>query len=184
VQWLPFFLNDNTPEGGEDMMEHLSKKYGPAAVARFSGPNNPLAVAGAKVGVHFNNARRVIPTKRCHQLMELCNAVAPDKANALMELMFKQYFEQAVDVSKPDVLVALAAEVGLDTVQARAAVDDASPLREQVARHVDTTRRQLRVSGVPFVVIERLSGGGAPITFSGAQPPEVVAECLEEAAET
>ena len=165
-------------------MEHLSRKYGPAAVARFSGPSNPLTVAGDKVGITFNNTRRVIPTKRCHQLMEYCSMAQPDKANALMELMFKKYFEQAVDVSKPDVLVALAAEVGLDTVAARAAVDDASPLREQVVRNVDATRQQLRVTGVPFVVIERRSGNGSPIKFSGAQPPDVVAECLEEAAET
>ena len=100
MKWLPFLLNDNTPEEGEDMMEHLTRKYGPGVVARFSAPNNPLDVAGARVGITFNRNRRLIPTMRCHQLMEWVNKSHPEKANELMEKMFKSYFEDAVDVSK------------------------------------------------------------------------------------
>ena len=35
INWEPFFLNHNTPDEGEDLMEHLKNKYGQAAVARF-----------------------------------------------------------------------------------------------------------------------------------------------------
>ena len=34
VTYEPFFLNRNTPEEGEDLMEHLRKKYGAAAIER------------------------------------------------------------------------------------------------------------------------------------------------------
>ena len=100
IKWEPFLLNANTPEEGEDMMEHLTRKYGPGVVARFAAPNNPLDVAGARVGITFNRNRRVIPTIRCHQLMEWVNKTHPEKANELMEKLFKAYFEDAIDVSK------------------------------------------------------------------------------------
>lgn len=38
----------------------------------------------------------------------------------------------------------------------------------------------LAVSGVPFFIIENQRGGRNSV-FSGAQPPEVIAEQLEEA---
>ena len=50
VDWQPFFLNTDTPEEGEDLKEHITKKYGAEMARRFSGPDNPLAVAGQKQG--------------------------------------------------------------------------------------------------------------------------------------
>jgi predicted DsbA family dithiol-disulfide isomerase len=179
-EWLPFLLNENTPEEGEDMMEHLTAKYGKQMVEKFSAPNNPLDVAGAKVGVKFNKARRVIPTMRAHQLMEYANKSHPDKSNALMDLLFSKYFEQAVDVSKVDQLLAIATEVGLDPTEAREAIESPA-LKDEVMKQIHYARRQLRVSGVPYVIIQR--EGGKPISFSGAQPPDIIAEQLLEAME-
>ena len=179
-EWQPFLLNENTPDEGEDMMEHLTKKYGKEMVQRFSAPDNPLDKAGAKVGIHFNKARRVLPTMRCHQLMEYANKSHPDKSNALMDLLFTKYFEQAVDVSKVDQLLAIATEVGLDPVEAREAVESPA-MKDEVMKRVNYARRQLRVSGVPYVIIQR--EGGKPISFSGAQPPDIIAEQLLEAME-
>lgn len=182
VTWLPYLLNENTPDEGEDFLEHLTKKYGAEMVAKFSAPNNPLDVAGAKVGVTFNKTRRVIPTMRCHQLMEYANKSHPDKSNALMDLLFKRYFEEAVDVSKVDQLLAIATEVGVDAAGAREAIESPA-VKGEVMKQVNYARQQLRISGVPYVIIER-QGGGKPITFSGAQPPDVIAEQLLEAKTT
>ena len=47
IIWEPFYLNGSSmPEEGEDIMEHISKKYGPAMAAKFSKPDNPLSLAG------------------------------------------------------------------------------------------------------------------------------------------
>ena len=35
---MPFFLNRNTPEEGEDLYEHIAKKYGPEMAQRFNKP--------------------------------------------------------------------------------------------------------------------------------------------------
>jgi predicted DsbA family dithiol-disulfide isomerase len=94
LEWMPYFLNANTPEEGEDLMEYLRAKYGEEATARFSGPNNPLDNAGAKLNppVVFNKVRKVIPTVRPHRVVEWVtethNVV---KADTFMEILFRRY---------------------------------------------------------------------------------------------
>ena len=114
VDWQPFFLNHNTPAEGEDLMEHLVKKYGQAAVARFSSPDNPLDKAASKVGISFNKQRRVIRTADSHRLVEWCKATAPQRQDGLIEALFKAYFEDGKDLSQRAELVACADASGLD----------------------------------------------------------------------
>ena len=45
-----------------------------------------------------------------------------------------------------------------------------------------TANKSQGISGVPFFIIEQ-NNGGKPLAFSGAQPIDVIAECLEEASE-
>jgi predicted DsbA family dithiol-disulfide isomerase len=156
----------------------ISKKK--QAVARFSGPTNPLDVAGAKVGIRFNRSRRVIPTMRAHRLMEFCNSTHPEKSSALMNILFRRYFEEAQDVSKVDVLLQAAIECGLSQEESRSVLES-DAFKTEVEQHLMVAKR-MRVSGVPYVIIE--SGDERrPIAFSGAQPPEAIAEMLLEATE-
>lgn len=176
VQWEPFFLNSSTPEEGEDLFEHITKKYGPDMARRFSGPDNPLTAAGRKVGIAFNPARRLIPTVRCHVVMDHVNAnFGIDKGNDLMKILFRKYFEEALNVNDRTHLVDACVELfGSDS---RSWV---TPLLEDKARADEirakdrNVKTALRVSGVPFFII------GAN-QFSGAQPPEMLAEVLQEA---
>ena len=85
----------------------------------FTSPNNPLDKAGSKVGITFNPARRIIKTEASHRLVEWCKEVEPAKEDALMEVMFKAYFEEASDLSKHDALVACATAAGLDAEAAK-----------------------------------------------------------------
>jgi len=182
IQWEPYFLNTNTPEEGEDLMEHLSRKYGKDVVARFGKPGNPLDTAGAKVGITFNPARRVIPTARCHVLMEYVNKThSSDKGVALMDVLFTKYFEQALNVNEREILLqsALECDIGPEA-DVRAALDNQELLSAVVAKD-RAAKTQLRVSGVPYFIIENQNAGERPCAFSGAQPPEVIQEALEEA---
>lgn len=160
-------------------MEHLAAKYGRAAVARFSAPGNPLDVAGEKVGIKFSRSRRFVNTLNGHRLMEWCNRTNPDKSNSLMEQIFHAYFEEGKDVSKTDELVSIAGSVGLDpaAVGAMLATDE---FKQDVFQYDRQVKTQLRVSGVPYFIVES-NTGARPTAFSGAQPPEVIAEVLLEA---
>lgn len=180
VDWQPFYLNRNTPAEGEDLMEHLTAKYGPAAVARFDAPDNPLDCAAGKVGISFNKQRRIIRTGDSHRLVEWCKATQPQTVDPLMETLFKAYFEDARDLSRREELVACAAACGLDGEAAGKALHSDAFQREVDAKATGWSRQG--VSGVPFFVVHPASGNGEPVAFSGAQPSEVIAEVLAEQA--
>ena len=161
-------------------MAHLTAKYGPAAVARFSSPDNPLDRAASKVGITFNKQRRVIRTADSHRLVEWTKATHPEREDALMETMFKAYFEDAKDLSKRSELVACAEASGLPAADAEALLAS-----DEYVQQVNTKARgwsRQGVSGVPFFVIYPASGDGQPVGFSGAQPSEMIAEVLKEQA--
>jgi predicted DsbA family dithiol-disulfide isomerase len=103
------------------------------------------------------------------------------KANALMEVMYLEYFEKGVNINNVDVLTALAERVGLDKVEAKAAIEN-QDLQALVRQKDQAYKTEMRVSGVPFFIIEP-NNGNRPIAFSGAQPPDIIAEQLEKASE-
>ena len=170
VTWEPFFLNRDTKPEGEDMMEHLTKKYGPSAVEKYGKPGNPLDVAGSKVGITFNPARRVIQTLNCHRVME---AIEGDKVKSdeFMDKMFEAYFTNARDLSKLDVLLDVIEEAGLDKAAFRTLLESGEHTESVMAK--DEKFKKGGVSGVPFFIL-----GG--YKFSGAQPPETFEEVFEE----
>jgi predicted DsbA family dithiol-disulfide isomerase len=181
LEWEPFLLNTNLPPDGEDFDVHIGKKYGPAMAAKLDSPDNSIAKAGRAVGIQFNNQRNMYPTVQAHALMEHVKKSDNAKANALMEIMYSEYFEKGENINDVDVLTALAERVGLDKEEAKAAIEN-QDLQAVVQKKDQMYKTQMRVSGVPFFIIEP-NNGERPIAFSGAQPPEIIAEQLESASE-
>lgn len=184
LQWEPFLLNpgDRLPEEGEPIEKHLEKKYGAAAMARFRGPNNPLKAAGEKVGIKFTNDRNIYPTVKAHALLEKIKEQDNSKANAMMEALFQSYFEEGRNINDAEKLADMAEKVaGMEKDQALLAIRDTN-LQDQVRAKDYMYKSQMRVTGVPFYIIDQ-NNGSRPVAFSGAQPPEMIAELLEEAAD-
>jgi predicted DsbA family dithiol-disulfide isomerase len=182
VTWEPFYLNSSMPDEGEDIEAHLYKKYGINGVKMLKDPNAYLYVAGRKAGIEFTNKRNIYPTKKAHALMEYAkNEKSNDVANQMMEEMFHRYFEKGDNINSEDVLAEIAQKVGIDESSAKEAVKNDQYLYE-VNEKDKLYKQQMRISGVPFFLIER-KDGQRPIGFSGAQPVEIMAEQLEEATE-
>lgn len=176
VEWLPFFLNPKSavPEEGQDLFEHISQKYGPEMAQRFSGPTNPLTVAGAKVGIVFNNRRKMIRTERAHSLMEWANRRSTQDSARLMEALFKAYFEDAIHINQKDELSKIALAVfGAELMGEYQECIESDQFVEEVVRKDREVKTKLRITGVPFFVIGEQS-------FSGAQPAAFLAEVLED----
>jgi predicted DsbA family dithiol-disulfide isomerase len=181
LEWEPFLLNTNLPPEGEDIKVHIGKKYGPGMAAQMDNPDNSVAKAGRAVGIQFTNQRNMYPTVQAHALMEHVKKIDNAKANALMEILYSEYFEKGENINHVDVLTALAERVGLDKVEAKTAIEN-QDLQALVRKKDHTYKTQMRVSGVPFFIIEP-NNGDRPIAFSGAQPPEIIAEQLQTASE-
>lgn len=159
-------------------MVHIGKKYGPEMVRRFSAEGNPLDVAGQKVGIRFNSNRKIIPTMRCHVVMEHVNSsYGIVKGNELMQVLFRRYFEEAQNVNQPNILLEACIEVFGEAhrEEFQEMMANEAKLASQVATKDRLAKTQYRVNGVPFFRIGKNS-------FSGAQPSELIAEVLEEAA--
>lgn len=144
-------------------------------------PNSHLAQAGRKVGVEFNMNRMVIPTVRCHALMEYTKEkYSNDKATELMDLLFDRYFVKGEMVHKVEILKDCYKKLNLvwDNTTDEA-LDSKSTYIAKVNAKDDMVKNQ-RINGVPFFVIDR-ADGRKPITFSGGQPADIIAEQLENA---
>lgn len=169
------------PDEGEDIMEHLAKKYGQAAVARFASPDSPLAKMGRAVGIAFTTKRNAYPTIKAHALMEHIKQSDNDKANGLMEEMYKCYFEKGENINNIETLAELAAKIGImDKEEVYEACSNEDLLR--LVRQKDTEyKTRKNISGVPFFIIHQ-NNGKPPLSLSGAQPPEILAQQLQKAA--
>ncbi len=166
---------------GEDIKQHLLKKYGAAAMERFNDPNSQLKVMGRKVGIEFTDDRKVVNTRRAHALMEhLKTKGENDNANDFMVDLYKAYFEKGEDINDEKLLTEKIQKYGVDATEAQFAMGDHN--LAQIIQQDRRVKSMYGVSGVPFFMIHP-NDGGTPVAFSGAYPPEVIAEQLEEAAE-
>jgi len=180
LEWMPFLLNPNMPEEGESIQEHISKKYGPSAAVSMSDPSSHLKQMGRAVGIEFNDNRKMVNTKRAHALVEqLKNKGENDQANQFMEDLYKSYFVDGQDVNDEQWLMKAVAKYGVDENECAFALSDHN--LAAIGKMDRDTKNKYGVNGVPFYMIYPKKEGEKPIAFSGAYPPEIIAEHLEEA---
>lgn len=171
VRWRAFELNPDLPEAGIARDAYLREKFGPRPPGDIYAR---VGAAGAAAGVAFDFARiaRQPNTRRAHQLVARAHAAGCQ--DAVVESLFRGYFQEGADLTSSAVLVALAQRGGLDAAAAQAALED-----ESLARAVGAEEHRagaLGISGVPFFVL------GGRYGLSGAQPPEVLAQAITEVA--
>ncbi|WP_084327489.1 DsbA family oxidoreductase [Salinarimonas rosea] len=173
LTWRPFELNPGMPPEGMDRAAYRAAKMG---AARSDALDAEMTRLGAEEGLDYRFAAqtRTPSTRRAHALLAF--AAAQGRDDALAEALFRAYFANGADLTDDAVLLACAADAGLDPAHARAALDDAA-LADLVAREEERARA-LGVTGVPFfVVADRWA-------IAGAQPAELWRAALAEIAAT
>ncbi len=85
-----------------------------------------------------------------------------------MEILFRYFFIDAIDIGDREMLANAAQEAGMDRDSVMAKLDSDSDI--ELVRADEQHARSLGVSGVPFFVFEN------KYALSGAQPPEVFLE--------
>ncbi len=118
---------------------------------------------------HFDRVRHA-NTARAHRVLHL--AKERGLQQELLQRLFRAYFEEGRDMSDPDTLAELGAEVGLDPDEVRRSLDDEG-YGEAVDRDI-TRARMLGVTGVPFFLIDEKYG------VSGAQSSDAFAGAFEQ----
>ncbi len=168
--WHPFELNPDMVAEGENLRDHIMRKYGSSAEQSQSARDH-LASAGKDLDFefHWTEDSRIYNTFAAHQLLHW--ASESGQAQALKLALFDAYFTQGRDVSAPDVLIEVAAAIGLNAEEAKVVLQD--------QRYADTVRQKEQfwtsrgVSGVPTMVFD------AKQATSGAQGVDTFVRLLQ-----
>ena len=173
--WLPYFLNPDTPPAGEPYRAFLEAKFGGArAVDKM---HEKVADAGRDDGVHFDFARiaKRPNTLRAHRLVYRAQSLGhrPAEIEALVERLFSAHFQRGEDIGDVATLAAIAAECGdvKDDVSAYLESDEDAKKVKSLAAKVG----KLGVDGVPFFIIQRR------LTVAGAQTGVLLAAAILQA---
>jgi len=171
LHFQPFELNPTLAAEGEDAVAYLGKKYGitPEQIAR-----NQAAIRerGAAVGFSFGTRARVWNTFDAHRL--LCWAETAGHQRELKHALLKAYHGDGRNPGAHDVLLELAAEVGLDVEAAREVL--ASGAYADEVREREAFWQRAGISAVPAVIVDQRH------LIQGGQPPEVFEQALRQIA--
>ena len=171
LHFRPFELNPQMAPEGEDVAEHLARKYG-STPEQMTKNQEGIRQRGAAVGFTFNMDKRsrIYNTFDAHRLLHW--AELQGRQQALKLALLEAYFGRGEDVSSHDVLARVAGEAGLDAAAAREVLDS--------GRYADETREQERfyqqqgIRAVPSVIVN------GKYLIQGGQPPEVFEQTLRK----
>ncbi len=105
LHFQPFELNPQMAPEGEDVLEHLARKYG-STPEQAAGNQEAIRARGAAVGFTFNmgERRRIYNTFDAHRLLYW--AEQEGRQAELKHALFKAYFTDGKDPSDHAVLTA------------------------------------------------------------------------------
>jgi len=123
IRWHPFELNPQMAEQGQDVGEHLKQKYG-TTPEQSSAARERLTALGQSLGFEFDYSpgMRMVNTFRAHQLLHWGGLQG--RQTELKLALFEAFFSLRQDVNEIDVLVAVAAGIGMNASEARAVLDE------------------------------------------------------------
>ena len=186
IRWRPFELNPDMPEQGEEQEAHLQRKYGRSAEegSKVRGQMKAIAEsAGVSLSYEGDDAKTgeappamMWNTRECHKLLGF--ALEQAGADVQMQLklaLFKAHFNQRKRLADRDVLLDIAASVGLHRQAAKAALDDAELEARVVAEEQQAW--DYNITGVPAMIVND------KFMIPGAQSPETYVSALRRVAE-
>lgn len=162
LHFQPFELNPQMVAEGENIDEHLAHKYGLGA-QQLAQNREALRQRGADVGFQFNTRSRIYNTFDAHRLLHWAASEGAAQERALKHALLKAYFTDGRDISRHDVLTAVATETGLDGSRAAALL--ASDEYAEAVREQERFYQGQGISAVPSVIINdrHLIQGGQPV---------------------
>ncbi|GAD80111.1 DsbA family oxidoreductase [Vibrio ezurae] len=170
IEWQPFELNPDMPEEGENLRDHVARKYGASREDSDNARRN-ITQQGAKYGFKFDYFAdmKMVNTLNAHVLLE--HAKQFGLQTELKMRLFSAFFTEHKDVSNRETLLSEAQAVGIAKEGAILALGDAE-LKNSI-KAIESQWHQMGVSGVPTVVFNRESA------LTGAHPQQAFKQALQ-----
>ena len=168
IHFQPFELNPDMPPGGQNIVEHIAKKYNSNPEQSAAARENIRARA-AEVGftMAMSDESRIYNTFDAHRLLHW--AGLNRRQADLKRALFAAYFTNGQNPSDHEILVAAAQQAGLDGAAARDVLD--AGLFADEVRTAERRWFEEGITAVPAVVINDrylISGGQPPAAFEKA----------------
>lgn len=168
--WRPFQLNPTMPKDGMDRTAYLEAKFGSLEAFRQLEEHVLAAGASERIGFAFEKIARTPNTFAAHRLIWFGERKGCQ--DAVVDSLFRGYFEEGADIGSIVRLVQLAERAGLN----REAVERFLQSDEGIAevKAEEAAGRKLGIRGVPYFIVN------GTYTISGAQPSSRFVEMLKQ----
>ncbi len=176
IQFQPFELNPAMGAEGQDIIEHLTQKYGSTAEQQAE-IRNTICERGAEVGFEFNpdGRGRIWNTFDAHRLLHLAEVEGePGQQETLKKALLSACHTRSMRMGDHDVLSDCAIQSGLDAERVKAVLasdEFTTDVRERLSFY-----SKQGISSVPAVIINDKH------LISGGQPAQVFAQALRQIA--
>ena len=174
LRWRPFQLYPNIDTAGVDRGEHLRQRYGASADIALIPERIRAEAESEGITLRFDLIKRTPNTLLAHRLLEHAyDTYGFDLQNALSERLFRAYFCEGKDAGDQQVLLQLAADVGMNEISATTYLNSGAGTDEvesQLARAPD-----LGVGGVPAYIL------AGSFLLPGAQSVDTISQIITRA---
>ena len=173
IHFQPFELNPDMPPEGQNIVEHITHKYG--STPAQSAANRQMIrdrAAGLGFTMAMSDQSRIYNTFDAHRLLHW--AELEGRQLALKNALFEAYFTEGKSPADHEVLVAAAEKAGLDGAATREVLTSGRYTAE--VREAEELWRSRGINAVPAVVID------GRYLISGGQPPDVFEQALRQIA--
>jgi predicted DsbA family dithiol-disulfide isomerase len=173
IEWHPFQLNPDMPREGMDRAAYLEAKFGGRENAARAYAQVEAAASRAGITMDVGSVPYASNTLDAHRLIHW--AGIEGKQNAMVDALFRAYWQDRRNIGDPATLAQIAGETGLnEPAIARLLASDAD--RDDIAAR-DADARHKGVTAVPTFLIAQ------QYVVSGAQPPELWGQVIAEFAD-
>jgi predicted DsbA family dithiol-disulfide isomerase len=174
IHFQPFELNPTMAAEGADAGDYLKAKYG-MSEEQLAHNRGVIRERGAAVGFAFGDRARVWNTFDAHRLLHWAGLEGPaGSQRRLKHALLQAYHGEGRNPGAHEVLLELAAAVGLDVQRARKVLADAEYAED--VRQAERFWQQAGINSVPAIVIDDRH------LIQGGQPPEVFEQALRQIA--
>lgn len=173
ISWRPFELNPGMPAAGMERAAYRATKFGPEKSRQLDAQ---MTEVGREAGINFafDKMKRTPNTRLAHRLIWQAERESAQAQNALVNQLFRAYFEEGADIGRPDALAFFAKEAGLDAKAAEKALSSDESL--EAVLDLEDAGLNMGIQGVPFFIL------AGKYAISGAQPPELWRDALPKIA--
>ena len=157
ITWMPYFLNPTASKTGIDKRAYYNERFGPEKAQLMQ---DRLLAVGRDVGINFKYGGKTGHSGDSHRLIQLAKTKGPAVQTAVVNALFKSYFENEGDITSHAMLTQAGVSGGLDETEVTQWLES-----DQGGAQVDKEVKEAKmrgVSGVPnFILQGKYEIGGA-----------------------